>query len=122
MDGNDEKFENYLREFEPRRPRAFGEPKRRSAPVSWRRLAAAAGVMIALGTSLWLVLHSPRRQGFQTISADNAAVRIRLSIVPLTKLAEADPAQLDAEMAIASRQVLPDFRAEESTLRVLANK
>jgi hypothetical protein len=122
MDGNDEKFENYLREFEPRRPRALGEPKRQSAPVSWRRLAAAAGVMIALGTSLWLVLHSPKRQGFQTISADNAAVRIRLSIVPLTKLAEADPAQLDAEMAIASRQVLPNFRAEESTLRVLANK
>ena len=121
MDGNDEQFESYLREFEPRRPRAL-ELKRQSAVDSWRRLAAAAGVMIALGTSLWLVLHSPARQGFQTVSADKEAVRIRLSIVPLTKLAETDPTQLDAELATASRQVLPDFRAEESTLRVLAKK
>jgi hypothetical protein len=121
MDGNEGQFENYLREFEPRRPRAL-ELKRQSAVDSWRRLAAAAGVMIALGTSLWLALHSPARQGFQTVSADKEAVRIRLSIVPLTKLAETDPTQLDAELATASRRVLPDFRGEESTLQVLARK
>jgi hypothetical protein len=119
MVGNDEQFENYLREFEPRRPRAL-EPKRQSAADSWRRLAAAAGVMIALGTSLWLVLHSPERQGFRTVSGDK--VGIRLSIVPLTKLAQTDLTQLDAELATASRRVLPDFRGEESTLQVLARK
>ncbi len=41
MDGNDEQFENYLREFEPRKPRAL-EPKRQSAPDSWRRLCTRA--------------------------------------------------------------------------------
>jgi len=120
MDGNDEQFENYLREFEPRKPRAL-EPKRQSAPDSWRRLAAAAAMMIALGTSLRLVLHSPGWQGLQTVTTAKP-VRVRLSIVPLTKLAATDPAQLDAELAAASRQVLPDFRGEKSTLRVLAKE
>jgi hypothetical protein len=122
MSENDEQFENYLREFEPQRPRAF-EPKRQPAPDSWRRLAAAAGVMIALGTSVWLVLHSPRRQGFQTMAVGTPGpVRVPLSIVPLTKLAATDPARLDAELTVASRQVLPDFRGAKSTLRVLAKE
>jgi hypothetical protein len=121
MDGNDEQFENYLREFEPRRPRAL-ESKRESATDFWRRLAAAASVMIALGTSLWLVLHSGR-QGFQTVTMHTGGpARVPLSIVPLTKLGATDPARLDAELAAASRQVLPDFRGEKSTLCVLAKE
>jgi hypothetical protein len=122
MDENDEQFENYLREFEPRGPRAL-EPKRQPALDSWRRLAAAAGVMIALGTSLWLVLHSPRWQALQTVTVGTPRpVRVPLSIVPLTKLAATDPARLDAELTAASRQVLPDFRGDKSTLRVLAKE
>src|SRR5258706_11076784 len=121
MDENDEQFENYLREFEPRGPRAL-EPKRQPALDSWRRLAAAAGVMIALGTSVWLVLHSSGRQQFQTVAVDKATVHVPLSIVPLTKLAATDPARLDAELSAASRQVLPDFRGDKSTLRVLAKE
>jgi hypothetical protein len=122
MDGNDEQFENYLREFEPRRPRA-SQPKRQPALGSWRRLAAAAGVMIALGTSVWLALHSPGRRNFQVVTVDTAGrVHVPLSIVPLTKLAATDPARLDAELTAASRQVLPDFRGDKSTLRVLAKE
>ncbi|HEY4818519.1 MAG TPA: hypothetical protein VIH67_13895 [Candidatus Acidoferrum sp.] len=120
MDGNDEQFENYLREFEARRPRAF-QPMRQSAPDGWRRLAAAASVMVALGMSLSLVLHSPRRHGLQTVTTAQP-IRVPLSIVPLTKLAATDPARLDAELTAASRQVLPDFRGEKSTLRVLAKE
>jgi hypothetical protein len=122
MPGNDEQFENYLREFEPRRPRAL-KPKRQPVPDSRRRLAAAAAVTIALGTSLWLVLHSPRRQRFQTMAVGRSEpVRVPLSIFPLTKLAATDPARLDAELTAASRQVLPDFRGDQSTLRVLAKE
>jgi hypothetical protein len=122
MAGNDEQFENYLREFEPRRPRAL-ELKGQPALDSWRRLAAAAAVVIALGTSLWLVLHSPRRQGLQTLTVGTPEpVRVPLSIVPLTKLAATDPARLDAELTAASRRVLPDFRGDKSTLRVLAKE
>ena len=120
MNVNDKQFENYLREFQPRRPRAL-ELAGQSASDSWRRLAAAAGVIVALGTSLWLVLHSPGQQRFPTV-ADKTAVQVPLSVVSLTKLAETNSAQLDAELAAASRRVLPDFRNEKSTLRVLASE
>jgi hypothetical protein len=121
MASNDEQFESYLREFEPRRPRAL-EPKRESGPA-WRRLAAAAGVMIALGTSLWVVFHPPEKRELQTETAEApGAARESLSVVTLTKLAETNPSQLDAELASASRQLLPDFRSEKSTLRVLAKE
>src|SRR5258705_10481317 len=101
MDGNDEQFENYLREFEPRKPRAL-EPKRQSAPDSWRRLAAAAAMMIALGTSLRLVLHLPGRQGLQTV-ATAKPVRVRFSIVPLTKHSGTSPLSPGAELAAGSK-------------------
>jgi hypothetical protein len=49
-------------------------------------------------------------------------VPVPISVIALTKLAATDPAQLDAELAAASRRVLPDFRGEQSTLRVLAKE
>jgi hypothetical protein len=122
MGGNDEQFENYLREFEARRPREL-EPARRTTVDSWRRLGAAAGVTIALGTSLWLVLHSPTQRELKTVIENTAEPRrFPLSIVPLTKLAATNPAQLDIELATASQRALPDFRGEKSTLRVLAKE
>ena len=126
MDRNDEQFENYLREFELRRPRALAS-QNETAVASWRRLAAAAGVMVALGTSLWLVMHSPERQELKIATKDAAGlakktVRTPLSLLPFTRLAVTDPARLDAELSAASRQVLPDFRSDASTLRVLAKE
>src|SRR5258706_13730380 len=102
MDENDEQFENYLREFEPRGPRAL-EPKRQPALDSWRRLAAAAGVMIALGTSLWLVLHSPPWQALQKVRVGTPRpVSVPLFIGSLTKPAAAHTAPLDAGLSAAS--------------------
>jgi hypothetical protein len=126
MGRNDEQFENYLREFELRRPRALAS-QRETAVTSWRRLAAAAGVMVALGTSLWLVMHSSERQELKIATKDAAApaektVRTPLSLLPFTRLAVTDPARLDAELSAASRRVLPNFRGDGSTLRVLAKE
>jgi hypothetical protein len=45
-----------------------------------------------------------------------------LALLPLTQLAVSDPVRLDAQLAAASRRVLPDFRGERSTLRVLAKE
>ena len=45
-----------------------------------------------------------------------------LALVPLTQLALQDPEQLDAQLTAASPTVLPDFRASDSTLRVLAKE
>jgi hypothetical protein len=125
MGRSEQQFENYLREFEPRRPGALplqGDLR------SWRRLAAAAGVTIALGASLWLALRSPSRQQLQIATnaapgQNEEAVRVRrLSALQLTKLAVTDPARLDAELSAASRRVLPDFRTDNSALRLLAKE
>jgi hypothetical protein len=128
MGRNDEQFENYLREFELRRPRALAS-QRETAVTSWRRLAAAAGVMVALGTSLWLVMHAPERQEPNIATRDSAApapakktVRTPLALLPFTRLALTDPARLDAELSAASREVLPDFRSDASALRILAKE
>ncbi len=126
MDWNDQQFENYLREFEPRRPRALAS-QRGTAVTSWRRVAAAAAVMIVLGTSLWLALRSPSRQKPEIVTKDSMApvkktAPVPLSLHALTDLAVMDPARLDAELAAASRRVLPDFRGDKSTLRVLAKE
>src|SRR6266446_4253948 len=87
MEQHDKQLENYLREFQPRRPRAL--PMSEKDPIlMWRRLAAA----------------------------------VRFSRLSMTQLAVNDPQQLDAVLASASRSELPDFRAEDSTLRVLAKE
>src|SRR5260370_37332959 len=54
MENNDRKFEEYLGEFRPRKPRALPEliVHRQVWP---RRLAAAAAIAISLGASLWFV-------------------------------------------------------------------
>ncbi|MGC2505663.1 MAG: hypothetical protein WA369_03315, partial [Candidatus Acidiferrales bacterium] len=54
----DEQLENFLREFQPRRPRAL--PRDRHV---WPRrfVAAAAVIAIFLGGSLWLVLKKAAR-------------------------------------------------------------
>jgi hypothetical protein len=126
MGRNDEQFENYLREFELRKPRALGSQSE-TAVTSWRRLAAAAGVMVALGTSLWLVMHSPERRELKVATKEAATpakktVRTPLALLPFTRLALTDPVRLDAELSAASREVLPDFRNDASALRILAKE
>jgi hypothetical protein len=45
-----------------------------------------------------------------------------LALVPLTQLALQDPKQFDSRLIAASPTVLPDFRGNNSTLRVLAKE
>ena len=126
MTWQDERFEHYLREFRPLKPRAFPSQTRR-LPELLRRLAAAAVVTVVLGTSLWFAMH-PSERGKTEIVTNGAlapeqkATGPSLSLLQLTQLAVSDPVRLDAHLAAASRHVLPDFRGERSTLRVLAKE
>ncbi len=122
----DEKFESFLREFQPRRPRALhavGEAK-----FEWRRWAAAAAVMVAVGTSAWFAIHhrhSRETANVASNAAGNANEKFRaprLSLLSLTQMAFDDPRRLDRALTEESRRVLPDFRSARSTLRVLAKE
>lgn len=127
VENHDEQFEKYLSEFEPRRPRALPQPVL-ERHIWLRRIAAAAAVAIALGASLWFAGKRNEWNGGEPIAKNTATIPEAksepqpLSLLPLTQLALENPGQLDAELARASRRVLPDFRGSESTLCVLAKE
>jgi hypothetical protein len=126
MENNDSKFEEYLREFQPRRPRAL--PEQIVQRQVWsRRIAAAAAIAISLGASLWFArkkheLKSGEVAKNSTNIPEAKSPAPSSALLPLTQLALQDPEQLDAQLTAASPTVLPDFRSSNSTLRVLAKE
>ena len=127
MKEHDEQFENFLREFQPRRPRALPAPLA-AKPIWPRRLAAAALIAVSLGISLWsLRRNSPPHKDLIAAQETQVAPGAKsapasLSLLPLTQLALEDPARLDAVLTEASRHVLPSLRGSESTLRALTKE
>jgi hypothetical protein len=127
VEKDDEQFERYLSEFQPRRPRALAEQVV-SRQIWLQRLAAAATIALALGSSLWFEGRRSKWNGGEPIAKNTAALPVAtaepqpLFLLPLTQLALENPGQFDAELAKASRRVLPDFRGSESTLHVLAKE
>ncbi len=127
MENDDTRFEEYLGEFEPRKPRAL--PLDAGSKRVWlRRFAAAATIAIALGTSLWHVRkkNALNKGEFAAktaiVAPDTKSAPQPLALLPLTQLALRDPEQFDAQLTAASLRVLPDFRGSNSTLRVLAKE
>jgi hypothetical protein len=127
MEKHDERLESFLREFEPRRPRDL--PTIRIAEPTWaRRIAAAAVLALALGTSAWLLSRKLGRREAEMVAKkqpSTAAGQTRphaLSLVALTRLAVEDPARFEAALAAASRDRLPRFDRADSALRVLAKE
>jgi hypothetical protein len=125
VENHDEHFENYLSEFQPRRPRALPEPiiERQSR---LRRIAAVAAIAAALGTSLWSARQDPAGQKAITV-ATNQSVAVKdqtpsraLSTVELTRLAVENPSGLDAALEAAQENRLPRFDRKDSLLRILA--
>jgi len=116
----DEQLESFLREFEPRRPRALP-----SVPRIWpRRLAAAAAIAVILGGSLWLARRHAALRGVHDVAKtdEQDQVRTQMDLLPLTRMALEDPAGLDRALSAASREMLPDLQGSESTLGVLAKE
>src|SRR5256885_13387106 len=124
MQYDDERFENYLREFKPRQPQPLPAVSRKKFGL--RRLAAAAAVLIAFSAASWFALHNhQRRIAVRVVSKPGRPLEgsfVKPKLLQLTRMAVEDPRKLDAELAEESRRILPDFRSKESTLRVLAKE
>lgn len=121
MNEPDGKFENFLREFKPRRPRALPSD---SARELWtRRLAAAAVLAISLGGVTWFAFSNKRSASVSQLPAaptqDQDEWR-QLSLIQWTRLAEQDPGALEVKLNEASRKSLPAFSEANSSLRALA--
>lgn len=121
------KFEAFLREFKPRRPRAL--PAAEDAWHSWARLAAAATLILALGTaSLWVGMrhsHTRNNDRQQAMASTPGAAAIEhppMSTLALTQAALDKSPEFDKEMDSRAQRDLPSFNGKESMLGVLAKE
>lgn len=115
----DEQLEDFLREFQPRTPRALPNVRQ----VRLRRFTvAAAATAIFLGGSLWVFLKKAARPRVDLAVKTQEQTQPRLALLPLTRLALEDPARTDQVLSTASREMLPDMQASDNTLRVLAKE
>ena len=125
-------MEKYLSEFWPRAVRELGTERAdkntnesKVARFDWQRLAAAAALFVALGTSIWFTHGKPdysTQAGDRQRAQTERTARRDLSSVQLTRLALADNEKFDEVLAQQSRVSLPNLRGERSTLRILAQE
>jgi hypothetical protein len=126
MNGDEEKFEEFLRGFEPRRPRPL--PLATGISHDWRRLAAAAVIVIVTGASLRLGYRSPltKHAGEHPASAQNpnGAVKVLpvMSSTAMTRAVLESSDQFDAQMNDIAARTLPRFSHADSSLRALAKE
>src|SRR5271170_6266302 len=107
---NDDKLEQYLREFRPRVVRPLERP-RPAMRLSLKRLAVAAMVLVCGAAGWWYA----RRGGSSASSAKGPSMPApaihgqvaigmgRANAFALTKLALTDEAQFEAQLAMESR-------------------
>jgi hypothetical protein len=119
-----EKFEDYLREFEPLKPGALRDG--RESWLRWRRLAAAAALLVATGASAWMALTRSAQDTKQGEFVGQATIpehreRHQFTLGELKRLTE-ESEQLESVLVSASRRELPDFRENKSALRFLAKE
>ncbi len=126
MNDDDRKFEAFLREFEPRRPRPLPAPERTRR--SWPTLAAAASLILLLGAvSLWIGMRridTGNRNGKPVANISSAAKNQHPlpSTLALTRAALENSPEFEIEMDSRAQSDLPGFNRKESMLRVLAKE
>lgn len=127
MNEENHKFEAFLREFEPRRPRPL--PPATIARPSWQYLAAAAMLILAIG-SVWFWMRHRHAQPNRAAAAPSAETVTNMppnhamppSILALTQSALQDGAEFDRQLDCIAHRSLPGFTQKDSTLRVLAKE
>jgi hypothetical protein len=126
MNGDDRRFEEFLRKFEPRRPRPL--PSVPAPRDVWRRLTAAAVIFAATGVSIWVCFGQLGRKNVQRNAAagrDIPALAISvpaISSTMLTRAALEDREQFETETNALARSSLPAFDRSDSTLGALAKE
>jgi hypothetical protein len=127
VERENERFESYLREFQARDPRPLPQVGAcADAFLRYRRLAAAAALVLACGTSGWLALRR-RERPISTTNHSSGAYVARIkdpaaigSDVRWTQLALERPAELDAALAKAPGAKIPQFDRDGGVLRILS--
>ena len=127
MNEENHTFEAFLREFEPRRPRPL--PPAAIARHSWQYLAAAAMLILAIG-SVWFWMRHRRGHPNGAAVAPPADTVTNMppnqamppSTLALTQSALQDGAEFDRQLDSIARRSLPGFTQKDSTLRVLAKE
>jgi hypothetical protein len=116
--GNEGKsFENFLREFEPRRPRAL--PQAADGPRT-RRMAAGIAAAVLCAGAWWATLQSSKGD---LLPAGSPFIQgAPLSTLGLTRLALEEPDEFDAALTATSRESLVGFDSSNSALRSLAKE
>jgi hypothetical protein len=125
MRKDDTELEKYLGEFQPRAVRPLETSWRTAAP--WKgRLAAAALVLLSVSGGLWYARHDRNKPRaavkLATVRGEARVEERRANSILLTKLALEDPKRFEEQLEAESRDVLPDLRGQQSTLRVLAKE
>ena len=126
MNYNDQQFENYLREFQPRRPAAL--PREQTPRAYWtNRLAAAAIVVLALGASVWFLFEPTDGSRSQITRSRSQSTsppgrETPPPLVVLTRQAAEDPEHLDALLDSLPQTRLPRFDQNNSALQILAKE
>lgn len=108
MESNDDRFEQYLSEFQPRRPRAL--PTRFVAIPIWSRRLAAVLLVPILAACLWFAMRTHGLPNavtrFEKPENEHGSLgeRKKIAMVKLTKLAVENPGNLDALLGGATRR------------------
>src|SRR5271156_3680463 len=108
MNDNDPGFENFLREFQPRQPRAL--PGGSVNSLQWRRLAAAAVLVISFGSVAWFAFRNSRMQDAapsMDLTRHDEEWR-KFTLIQWTRLDEEDPRALDAHFHKTLPQIFSD--------------
>jgi len=125
MTGDDGKFEEFLREFEPIRPKPL--PVIAAGHQTWRRWAAAAVIFAAASTSLWLGSERTVRKVARHDATNKNTPLVpptmhAISSTMLTRAALEDREQFETETDALARSSLPGFEGNDSTLSALAKQ
>jgi len=123
--GKDDELERYLSEFRPRAVRPLELPRRAARTWIIPR-AVAAVVLVCAGVGLWYARHGSSTPSLSVNPAtdviDTPAAMVRTNPFSLTKLALEDEQRFEAQLDAESRQVLPSFQGNQSSLRAFAKE
>src|SRR6267142_6426832 len=122
MGPHDEETEHYLEEFQPQAVRKL-QIVAQAGTSLWKRVAAAAAIVVCVGGALWFSRHEFKRSQVGANRASMLTVadkRQPRSTLSLTVIALEDGKKFETLLTDESRISLPDFREEQSTLKILA--
>ena len=124
-----DKFEDFLKEFEPKPPRALPfeliVDEKSAAGTQWKRLAAAAVIVLVCGGSLWNGLKEvssvSRYEASEKFAISKKAETQKKSAFEWTKAA-LEGATFEGAVEKEVGKTLPRLDGPDSTLRVLAKE